>query len=166
MALFNLLLSQLLKYLRAAGAFVADYFASGKPLQLSYKLRGEAGISEGAKGRGDMQAHHLPVACHGVLAVAGLLQNHAVSKGAVIGREPMEGAEIGKPKATEIGDAEPCCPGYMPQGVGTLVAELTGVRHCPYSQGVYHNDKNAFILSHIRPQASSRASFIMSVKLF
>ena len=107
-----------------------------------------------------VQAHHFPMSGHGVLAVAGLLQNHPAAQGLGLRLQAVQGAQVAEAQPPQAGDVQARCFRDMAQRVGALVAEFFRVRHSADPQRVYHDKKNPLILIHNHYYTIDRKSVV------
>ena len=94
----NFLFTQFIKNNGTTGTFIANDFMAGFFFQGSDQVWRKAVLSEGFKGLLCLYAHHLPVPCHCVFAVAFLKQSGTTSHGMFNSRYLFEGVQIGQSK--------------------------------------------------------------------
>ena len=94
----DLFFCQLIQDLCTAGALISNDRPAGPFLQFFYKLRRKSRICKGLKGLGGMNAHHFPVAGHGVLSVAHLPHDHTVAQRLFLRCQPGKAAKVCDPQ--------------------------------------------------------------------
>ena len=166
MAGSDLFLSQLVQDLSAGSALVADDDTTGASGQLIQQLLGEAGLSEGLEGNGDMQTHLLPVTGHGVLTGGSLVQVGVVAQRILNGINICHGVQISHAQLLQVGDLEALVSACsvlcnVTQGVGTGIAVLCCVGQGANAQGVHDNGENTLKLAHSYRSLSGKVSSLV-----
>ena len=145
----DLLLTQFFDNGRAAGALVANDPLPAALFQFPDQFLREAGLRKCVEWLFGQNAHHFPMAGHGILAVAGL------SKSRISGQRSLHRLyipcrmEIQHSQLLQIRDIQ--CPHpvkNMTEGIHIHISEPCGVGHCPNSQGIQHDYKDSMILFH------------------
>ena len=148
----NLFFCQFIQNLCAAGALVSDDYSAGTGRQFIQQFLGKSRICERLEGRGNMESHHLPVAGHGILAGAGLMQIAIIAQRALHGIHLLKGMQIRQTQLLKIRDSELLHRlGDMPQRIGSRIAVSRCIRQRTGTQRIDNDGKNALILPHLNP---------------
>ena len=135
-----LLLSQLIQNFCPAGAFIADHLMPGPLFKLQDQFRRKPCLRKGDKGLFCFQPHHLPVACHGILPPADLIQLCVIPHGMFHRRYFLQWVKICDSQLLQIGQGEAFyMRSNMSQGVCPCISKLSRVHCAAYPQGIYHD---------------------------
>ena len=152
----DLFFSQLVQDLGAGGGLVADDDAAGTCGQFIQQFLGEASLGEGLEGHGDVQAHHFPVAGHGVLTGGCFVQVCVVAHGLLSGSDLSNGVQVSHTQLLQVGDDEIhalilTILSDVAQGIGTGIAVLCCIGQSANAQRVHNNSEYAVKLCHDKP---------------
>ena len=163
LAFIDLLLCHLIQDLCAAGRLVPDDLLSCPLLQLRDELRRETVLRKGLEGLFGVDAHHLPVSGHGILAAALLPEDAVASQRRGDRLHLGELLQIADPQLPEIRDLQ--MGGRvrdMAQSIRTVISEIRGILRASDPQGIQHDDKDPLIRNDLAVSAHSTPPFFSS----
>ena len=151
----DLLLTEFVEDLRAAGRLVANDHTSGSAGELVDQLLREAVLRKGLKRLRDVQPHHLPVPRHRVLAVARLAQLSVVRKRLLRRRDAMKALQIRHAEPLQIRDLQRIeMRRDVAEGICPRITERRGIRHRPNPQRIDYNRKYSSIFLRVHTHTS------------
>ena len=151
----NFLLTKFIQNLCAAGALIADHLMPGSSFQLRDQFRRKSCLSERDKRLFCLQAHHLPVACHGVLSPAGLIEFCVICQRMFYRFYSLQRVKIGNSQLLHIGNRKSLhMRGNVPKSICPCITKLLRIHGTAHPQGIYNDHKHSsesFFTFHLLP---------------